>query len=67
MFTVQMASGFSGVHLGLVFSNGTAQTPGASAGTFVADTTTETTTTTGTENQTEGEETTPAGEDETTT
>lgn len=26
MFTIQMASGFSGVHMGLVFTNGTAQT-----------------------------------------
>ena len=26
MFTIQMASGFSGVHMGLVFANGTAQT-----------------------------------------
>lgn len=26
MFTIQMASGFSGVHMGLVFTNGTART-----------------------------------------
>ncbi|MBQ5320330.1 MAG: hypothetical protein J6K17_14665 [Oscillospiraceae bacterium] len=26
MFTIQMASGFSGVHMGLVFANGKAQT-----------------------------------------
>ena len=29
MFTIQMDSGFSGVHMGLVFANGTAQTDDA--------------------------------------
>lgn len=29
MFTIQMASGFSGVHMGLVFANGVAQTDDA--------------------------------------
>lgn len=50
------------------FTPATSPATGASAGTFVPDTTTETTTTTGTETQTEGEETTTTdeGEDETT-